>query len=578
MARYISIALLILWAGSLHAQEGYELQLHTAEGKLPSGIKVESNFSSPAKRKAYLEDLLSTLQQEGYLTASIDSTKEVKNLMHAHFHVGEALKWAQLGKGNVEEEVLSQIGFREKLYQGRPLNPRGFQRLQARLLQFYENHGYPFAAIRLDSIQIANQQLNGTLHVEKNLFVKIDTIIIKGDARIAPIYIHNYIGIKPGDVYNESIVRRISTRIKEIPFLQEIKGSQVVFTPDKASLYLYLKGSKASQFNGIIGILPDNQTGEITVTGDIKLKLKNALKRGELIDFNWRKLQPLTQNLDVKLNYPFLLNTPLGVDLNFSLYKRDTTYLEVIRNLGLQYLLRGEDYVKVYFNRSTSDLLSLTNILNQTTLPEFADVATTTYGLGFNRVKLDYRPNPQRGYRFFVDGGVGTKVITKNDSLEEVNPNIYDGVNLRSTQFNIRIDGEAFVPIGKRSTVRFGAKGGHLINDNLFINEMYRLGGIKTLRGFDEETIFASTYGIGTIEFRYLFERNSNFFVFYDGAYYEQIQTEEKVIDTPYGFGAGVNFETKAGIFSINYALGKQFDNPIRVSAAKIHFGFVNFF
>ncbi|MCX6181458.1 MAG: hypothetical protein NT150_05995 [Bacteroidetes bacterium] len=52
----------------------------------------------------------------------------------------------------------------------------------------------------------------------------------------------------------------------------------------------------------------------------------------------------------------------------------------------------------------------------------------------------------------------------------------------------------------------------------------------------------------------------------------------ERVIDHPYGFGAGFSFETKAGIFSLNYAIGKQLGNPIDFGAAKIHFGFLNQF
>jgi len=48
--------------------------------------------------------------------------------------------------------------------------------------------------------------------------------------------------------------------------------------------------------------------------------------------------------------------------------------------------------------------------------------------------------------------------------------------------------------------------------------------------------------------------------------------------DNPFGFGAGMSFETKAGIFSIMYALGKQFDNPIDMKSAKIHFGIISTF
>ncbi|HQI46911.1 MAG TPA: hypothetical protein PLC59_12715, partial [Bacteroidales bacterium] len=61
-------------------------------------------------------------------------------------------------------------------------------------------------------------------------------------------------------------------------------------------------------------------------------------------------------------------------------------------------------------------------------------------------------------------------------------------------------------------------------------------------------------------------------------AYYDSKTVQKYIHDTPYGFGAGVCFETKAGIFSLTYALGKQFDNPIYLKSGKIHFGVVSYF
>ena len=53
-------------------------------------------------------------------------------------------------------------------------------------------------------------------------------------------------------------------------------------------------------------------------------------------------------------------------------------------------------------------------------------------------------------------------------------------------------------------------KTGYLESPGVFENELYRIGGLKTLRGFDEDSIFASFYTIGPLETRYLLERNSS--------------------------------------------------------------------
>jgi hemolysin activation/secretion protein len=120
--------------------------------------------------------------------------------------------------------------------------------------------------------------------------------------------------------------------------------------------------------------------------------------------------------------------------------------------------------------------------------------------------------------------------------------------------------------------------GGYMRSENLFESEAFRIGGLKTLRGFDEESIYATMFGIGTIEYRFLLDQNSYLFAFFDGAYYENRATNKRVTDRPFGFGLGISFFTKIGVFSLNYALGKQFQNPIDFRAGKIHFGVVSYF
>ncbi len=574
------LIILLLCGLSLHvgAQKEWQLALHATGEPLPEFVDYKKKFNDQKQRQSELTNVLSDLYQSGFLSASVDSIQDSGKLLTAFVHVGQQYKWARLSKGNVDEGILSEIGFRDKLYNNKALSPAALQKLYSKLIAHYENRGYPFATVRLDSIEFQDNTLSGALHLEKNMLLTIDSIIMKGEAKIAPIYIYNYLGIKAGMLYNETTIKQVSTRLKELPFIREVRPGEVVFTPKKADLYLYLEGKKASQFNGILGVLPDDETGKITLTGDAKLKLKNALKRGELIDFNWRKLQTNTQDLKIQFNYPFVFNSPFGIDLNFKLYKRDTTFLELNRDVGLQYLLSGGNYYQIFLHSQTSNLLSTSTLLLSSTLPPFADVSTNTYGFGLKQEQLDYRLNPRRGFSVTFNGGVGSKVIRKNPDLEEANPNIYDGVDLKSTQYHADFIGDVFLPLGNRSTVNVGLNAAYMFNENLFINEMYRIGGIKTLRGFDEESITASSYYIGTLEYRFLLEQNSNLYLFVDGAYYENRSVETLITDTPIGFGTGISFETKAGIFSINYALGKQFDNPILFRAAKIHFGFVNFF
>jgi len=159
-----------------------------------------------------------------------------------------------------------------------------------------------------------------------------------------------------------------------------------------------------------------------------------------------------------------------------------------------------------------------------------------------------------------------------------VNPEVYDSLKLRSNQFELRADLQLFVPFLKHNTFMQRMQVGWLQNEQLFQNELFRIGGIKTLRGFDIEALFASFYAVYTAEYRFLLEQNSYLFAFSDIAYYENTSLGKRIFDQPIGFGAGISFETRAGIFSFSYALGREKQNPVLLRTGKVHFGLVNYF
>lgn len=525
--------------------------------------------------KSTLTDCINQIHQEGYLLASLDSIVADSSNYTAYFKLGKTFKWGTLSNKNIDEELLSKIGFRDKLYNNKPFNQKQLSNLYKKVIIHYENHGYPFASIKLDSIIISENELKAQLYIEKNKLYKIDSVLIKGNATITPQYIKNYIGIKDGDLYSEQAIRKVSNKLKELPFVTEEQKWKVIFNEEESKLLLYLKKKQASRFDGVLGVLPDDETGKLRLTGDVKLNLINSFRGGERISFNWRAIQENTQDLKFDLLYPFLFNSPFGFDYNFKLYKRDTTFIDVGNKIGVRYLLKGNNYFSVFFHNKSSNLLSKNNLNTLTVLPSYADVSTQLYGIGIFNENLDYNLNPRKGYKVDFNGSLGNKRIKKNPEIDE---SLYQNLKLKTNIYNTELNTDFYLSISKRSVVKLASKNGYTFNENLFENELLRIGGLHTLRGFDEESIFASLYTIQTLEYRFILEQNSYLFAFFDGAYYESDTYDDFVSDRPFGFGAGMSFETKAGIFSISYAIGKQFDNPILLRSAKIHFGFVNFF
>ncbi len=554
-------------------QEGDAL----SQKKLDKALRLKKTYPDSNTTVIELNQFIQALHEFGYTEAGIDKIIWKNDTATAHLHAGQRYSFGHINPGNVPKGVLRKVGFKTNMFEGKEMRPERLKKLKDRIIEFYENKGFPFAAITLDSLQLDSNQLTAKLHLEKNLEFRIDSIILKGTARIKSKYLQNYLGIKPKDRYNESRIEPISTRVKEIPFVTEAKPAEVVFGDGDANVYLYLNKKRASQFDGILGVLPSSENpGKVLVTGELSLKLLSAFRRGELIDLSWRKMQARTQNLNVHLAYPFLFNTGFGLDGSFELYKRDTLYLNLNGVLGVQYHLIGNDHIKVFADIRSTNVLAESVLTSTTTLnPDNVDSRTQLYGFGYKMQRLDYRLNPRSGFDLYAEASAGTKKIIHDAAVDESR---YDGLKKNSFQMNAVLKAAYFIPIPNRSTIRIAVKGGYMRSENLFESEAFRIGGLKSLRGFDEESIYATMYGIGTIEYRFLLDPNSYLFAFFDGAYYENRATNKRITDRPFGFGLGISFFTKIGVFSLNYALGKQFKNPIDFRAGKIHFGVVSYF
>lgn len=543
---------------------------------LSDKIKSPAIFKDTLQFNQEINLLLEKLRSEGYYTSSVDSIVKNNQYYFVYIYVGEQYSWGTIRQGNVPEDFLQGTGFRKNLISGKSFSSQKLAILNSKILRNSENNGYPFASLKLDSIDITDNAFSGAFVITKNRFVKIDSIIVKGNATIAPVYIYNYIGIRPGDAYKEIQVKRVTSRLRELSFLKETKPSQVLFTEKETKLFLFLENKKASQFDGVIGILPDEtKQGKLNLTGEVHLKLLNSLKRGEIIELNWKQLPIKSQDLKVRAFYPFLLNTPFGFDGMLAIFKKDTTYIDVTKNLGIQYALTGNNFIKVFINDKQSDLQTAKGLENITTLPEFADISITSYGSTFHYEKLDYRLNPRKGFSVEATGSTGNRKIRKNSEINEI---VYDNIRLKTVTYQGELTVDGYYSPGGRHVFNPGVQAAYIYNPELFVNELFRIGGLKSLRGFDEESIYASTAVIGKLEYRYLLEQNSFLFTFFNMAWYENTSRNKNIHDTPLGFGTGINFETKLGIMSVSYALGKQFENPIYFRNGKIHFGIVNYF
>jgi len=532
-------------------------------------------FQDTLTLKKEINSICFSLINEGYITASLDSLQHDSMNYKAFISIGKKFTWVNLSYNKKHEDVITKLGYNEHFFSKRPFKYYELAQLMEKLISYYENNGYPFALAKLDSVQIDSQKISAHLVIEKNIFIKLDSLIIEGTGSINEKFLNRYLNIKNGMPYHEASFQSISKKINQLPFLFETKPAILKLTNKQNKLFLFLDKKNASQFDGIIGILPDEK-GKTIFTGDIKIKLVNAiLKNGETFDINWRRLQTETQDLKARVIYPYLFGLPIGVDYNIKLYKKDTTFIDVGNTLAFNYYYNGLNYIKTFYKQRNANLISTNGLIALTVLPEYADITTKSYGLGFFYEKLDYKFNPKKGISINTQGSIGSRIIKKNPKLNDA---AYTNVNLNSSQYQIEGDVMGFIKLHKNNILKLGAQYATLFGNTIYKNELYRIGGLRTLRGFDEESIYASTYFIPTIEYRFLFEKNSNLFVFIEGAWYENKSNNLQIKDTPISLGAGINFDTKAGIFNLGYALGNQFGNGFDLRTGKIHAGLTALF
>lgn len=568
-------------------------------------LKFDYELKDSSKVQEKLYDILKQLHAKAYLTASVDTFfQEDSSQFSAYLFVGERYEWANLKNGNVTPAFLSAINFKERLYSNQPFYYKEVAQLQEKLLAYLENHGYPFAQVFIDSVRIVENEVSARIFYEKGPLIFFDDIEIVGKSRLAKQqkkkkkkvritegFVSSYLGIRKDKLYSEKLVQKVQNRMSALRYLTTYQMPYVVFKDNKAELNLFLMDRPSSKIDVLLGFLPskDAVTGQqqFDFTGNIDVDLINPFGTGKRLQLKWQQLSLGTSDLLVRFAWPYLLKTPLGVDLSFKLYKRDSSYIDIITDVGLQYLFNGNSYVKAFWVNTTTNLINVDTSLIRVTqqLPNMLDLSNSSFGLEFYYDNLDYKFNPRKGFESKIVASFALKSIRRNTTIEGIintsdtafnYASLYDTVVMNTFQYRFLVEHSHFFQLWKSSTLMTRYKGGIILSkDPVYENETHRIGGNKLLRGFDEEAILATFYNVLTLEWRFLFGRNSYAYLFGDVAYVQRNTISSNFDDFPVGFGVGVALETKVGIFALSYALGTEQGNPIIFNNSKVHFGYV---
>jgi outer membrane protein assembly factor BamA len=528
-------------------------------------------FSDSLKVIKQVDSVVQEIKLSGYFNTAIKDFNWNKKKLMVYLLIGKPYKLYQISNGNINPEALSF----HNSSNNQTWNVAEIKSLYNQILSWYENNGYPFAQVWLDSFSFNKENVSAKIFCKPNTKFFIDSVSIIGTARLSNKYIYASLDIKPHDIYQENKIALIDKRLRSLNIISLQKSSEVIFAEDKASINLYINQKNANQFDGIIGFLPSADGKKIQLTGDFKLKLQNALKRGELIGLTYSGLPDQSQQLITQINYPYLFLSKIGLDVDFQLFKKDTTFLNLNTKLGFSYAFTPERSIHLFVENYKGNLISSNKDNVTTGLPPFVNIASTCYGIGGTIDKVDNSILPKKGYRLNFTASVGQRKLIKDKSF---NPADFPQINGNTTQYKLNADLNYYKKITPKLGLYLRNQSAFISGKNVFENEAYRIGGFKILRGFDEQSILVSSYTVQTLEARYFIERNSFLFGFYDQGWIKQSFVTGQRNDIPASFGGGIDFETKLGIMSLSYALGKQQNNPINLQKGKIHFGLVSYF
>ncbi len=555
----------------------------------PEG-QLQRSFNGQAACIQYIQKIPSLLAAKGYPTASVDSIAYTDTAAQIFLYVGKKYYWVKITPVGIEKRAMDESGYLEKNFSNKPMNIPQLQAIQQRILLYYEKNGYPFAEVYLDSIQVDDNKINALLKVNKFIAYHIDSIHLFGKAILSKKFLYHFLNIPPGALYNKERLQQVDKRLQQLPYIQAIQPSNISMLGSGSILNLYLSPKRSSQVDVLLGLLPGNGiTNKFQLTGDVKLNLQNALRGGETIIANWQSLQRKSPRLNLAYQKPYFLNSNLGLDLSFDLFKKDSSFLQVNSQIGLNYLSTINQSGKIFFQWHNNFLLANgvdTNIVKQTKkLPPNIDVNSASMGIEYDWNHTNYRYNPRSGEEIKIYATIGLKnVKPNNDIINLKDPNfnyasLYDSLKVKSYQIRIKMAASHYFPVAKQATLKVSLQSGVFLSPNVFRNELFQIGGYKLLRGFSEESIYATRYLCTTAEYRLLLGLRSYLFGFTDFGWVQNKYQALNVTNNFISAGIGMAFETKNGLLNVSYAMGKRNDVPFNIrEASKIHFGYVNFF
>ncbi|TSA29408.1 MAG: hypothetical protein D4R68_02375 [Ignavibacteriales bacterium] len=443
------------------------------------------------------------------------------------------------------------------------------------IIDHYENKGFPFASVKIESVEFINDSTNGdhfvNLYLSMNVGTKstIDKIEIAGNDKTKDYVITRAVQIRIGEEYSQKNIDAVPEKLNRLRFFEPVESPAFYFNSKKEGvLKISIKEKQTNFFDGIAGYVPaasDKESGYLT--GFVNVSLRNLLGTGRAASFRWQQENRFSQELELRYLEPWLFGFPFNLEGRLFQRKQDSTYVQRNFDERLEFL-------------ATSEISASVLVAVQSTIPTQQNANTFTvfnssaFTSGVN-LRIDSRDDfysPTEGIFFNNTYSYTSKKI--NGPADFITPTTNTKVALQRIEFDFVL----FKQLFNRQVAAIGVHGRELRGDDVELSDLYFLGGTNSLRGYREKQFQGNRILWSNLEYRLLLSRRSFAFLFFDTGFFLRNEDKQRNIaensSFKIGYGFGLNIETGLGVLSVSFALAKG-DS---FGEGKIHFGIINEF
>lgn len=543
--------IIFLFITSLSWSQNFYLK---AEGSSLNETKVLDSIGYTKKHTSVQsiidenKSLGNQLTQAGFLASQLLKNKKANDSTFVFYYsLGTKTQNLKIKTDLLTEEIKSTLGLTtDKIVL--ISETESFLNTQLAIL---ERKGYALAKLRLENFTQENNQLQAFLIVDLNIIRKINSLVFKGydnfPKGVKKVYERKY-KQKP---FNQELVKNINRDFNTLPFVIQPKFPEVLLTKDSTQVYIYLEKRKNNSFDGFIGFGTNEEKQKLQFNGYLDLNLFNNLNSGERFNLYWKNDGNKQSTFNVNLDLAYVFQSPVAIKGNLKIFKQDTIFQNSSFDLDLGYMIRYNTKVYLGIKDNTSEAIQ------KVSTSTIKDLKSSFYTTTFEHRKNNYENDlfPEQFY-LLTKFGIGSRTLSSE----------------KSNQFFGQIQTLQLLPLNTKNYIHLKSDLYYLQSPEYYTNELYRFGGIKSIRGFNENSLQGNIFGGIFAEYRYIVASNLYVHTITDFGYFQD--KANTTSSNLYGFGFGLGLLNKGGVFNLVYANGSSNGQAIKLSNSIVQVSF----